>query len=220
MGLPIWLVAAQTAMQAVGAHQEAKAQERAYKAQAAAAEQNAAIEAKRAEQVAENYGQKQRALTDRMKLIRGQALAAAGASGLTGAGSVADILGASQEEYEKDSLNLLRSQRNDTWSSYVNKLKYLNQAEAARVSADNAKAEGRAKIFSTILGGAASIYDKVGAGRQEAPKMNFVSSEGWLDDREFSSYLQNNTWASGNMGVDFSTYKNKKNNPFAISFGG
>lgn len=218
MGLPIWLVAAQTVTQAVGAHQEAKAQEQAYKAQAAAAQQNAAIEAKKAEQIAEGYAKKQRSLTDRMRLASGQARAAAGASGLTGDGSVADILDASYDEYEKDSLNLLSQQRNDTWSSYVNRVNYLNQAEAARASALNAKAEGRAKVFSTILGGAASIYGMSGAGNQQTPKMNFVSSEGWLDDKEYGSYLQNNTWASGNMGVDFSTYKNRKNNPFIFSY--
>lgn len=176
MGASLWLLGAQTVMQAVGAHQEAKAQEKAYKAQAAAAEQNAAIEAKKAEQVAENYAKKQKQLTDRMRLVKGQALAAAGASGLSAGGSIADILGASQEAYEQDSLNLLSAQRNDTWSSYVNKVNYLNQAEAARVSAHNAREEGKAKIFSTLLGGAASIYGasagtKSGASTGEWEKM-------------------------------------------------
>ena len=73
MGLPVWLMAAQTVSQVMGQHEQAKAQERAYKAQAQAAEQNAAIEAKKAEQVAEAYAQKQRSLTDKMRLVRGQA---------------------------------------------------------------------------------------------------------------------------------------------------
>jgi hypothetical protein len=158
MGLPVWLMAAQTVSQVMGQHEQAKAQERAYKAQAQAAEQNAAIEAKKAEQVAEAYAQKQRSLTDKMRMVRGQARAYAGASGGTDGGSIADIIGASQEEYEKDSLNLLRSQRNDTWSSYVNRVNYLNQQNAALTAAKNAKQEGRQKMFATILGGASSIY--------------------------------------------------------------
>jgi hypothetical protein len=181
MGLPIWLMAAQTAMQAVGAHQEAKAQERAYKAQAQAAEQNAAIQAKKAEQVAEGYAQKQRQLTDRMKLVRGQALAASGATGGTGAGSIADILNASQEEYEKDSMNLLSAQRNDTWSSYVNQVNYLNQQNAALAAAKNAKAEGRAKVFSTILGGAASIYGASGGSDSPTANTDYNLSE-WYNN--------------------------------------
>lgn len=206
-------------MQAVGAHQEAKAQEKAYKAQAAAAEQNAAIEAKKAEQVAENYAKKQKQLTDRMRLVKGQALASAGASGLSAGGSVADILGASQEAYEQDSLNLLSAQRNDTWSSYVNKVNYLNQAEAARVSAHNAREEGKAKIFSTLLGGAASIYGATaGAKNTVDTKNNFVASKGWVDDKEFTSIMNNNTWASGNMGIN--PYKKVKLSPNAITAGG
>lgn len=219
MGLPIWLMAAQTVSQVAGQHQQAKAQERAYKAQAQAAEQNAAIEAKKAEQVAEAYAQKQRSLTDKMRLVRGQARAYAGASGGTDGGSIADILSASQEEYEKDSLNLLRSQRNDTWSSYVNRVNYLNQQSAALTAAKNAKQEGRQKMFATILGGASSIYGAMNQAPSET-KMNFASDKGWMDNKEYSSYLTNNPWASGNMGVDFSSYKNMKKNPFAITFGG
>lgn len=164
MGLPVWLVAAQTLSNAMGVHDEAKAKENAYKQQAKVAEQNAAIEAKKAEMVAESYGQKQRQLTDKMRLVRGQARAFAGATGSTDGGSIADILGASQEEYEKDSLNLLRNQRTDTWSSYVNKVNYLNQQSAALKAADQAKQEGRQKMFATILGGASSIYGAMNGG--------------------------------------------------------
>lgn len=164
MGVPVWLMAAQTVSNVMGAHNEAKAQENAYKAQAKAAEQNAAIEAKKAEMVAESYGQKQRQLTDKMRLVRGQARAYAGATGTMDTGSIADILSASQEEYEKDSLNLLRNQRADTWSSYVNQVNYLNQQNAALTAAKNAKEQGRQKMFATILGGASSIYGAMNGG--------------------------------------------------------
>lgn len=138
--------------------QQYKAQEAAYKAQAEAAQQNANIVARQREQQAEAYAQKQGQLNDRMRLARGQALAAAGASGATGDGSVADILSSSEEQYEQDSLNLLQNQRNDSWSSYVNQVNYLNQANAYNTAAKNAVKQGRQKMFSTILGNAASIY--------------------------------------------------------------
>ena len=206
MGLPIWLMAAQTVSQVAGQHEQAKAQERAYKAQAQAAEQNAAVEAKKAEQVAEAYAQKQRSLTDKMRLVRGQARAYAGASGGTDGGSIADILSASQEEYEKDSLNLLRSQRNDTWSSYVNRVNYLNQQNAALTAAKNAKQEGRQKMFATILGGASSIYGAMnGAGADT--KNNYVSGTGWVNDDDYKSLMQNNGWTNTVYGIDMSKFK-------------
>jgi hypothetical protein len=206
MGLPVWLMAAQTVSQAMGQHEQAKAQERAYKAQAQAAEQNAAIEAKKAEQVAEAYAQKQRSLTDKMRMVRGQARAYAGATGGTDGGSIADILGASQAEYEKDSLNLLRGQRNDTWSSYVNQVNYLNQQSAALTAAKNAKQEGRQKMFATILGGASSIYGATrGAGTET--KNNYVSGTGWVNDDDYKSLMQNNGWTNTVYRIDMSKFK-------------
>lgn len=204
MGLPVWLMAAQTVSNVMGAHNEAKAQENAYKAQAKAAEQNAAIEAKKAEMVAESYGQKQRQLTDKMRLVRGQARAYAGATGTMDTGSIADILSASQEEYEKDSLNLLRNQRADTWSSYVNQVNYLNQQNAALTAAQNAKEQGRQKMFATILGGASSIYGAMNGGASANNNANsFIASQGWVNQDQYNSFANNNTWANAQLGVDF-----------------
>lgn len=53
------LMGLQTVMQLSGQHQQAKQQEQAYKAQAQAAQQNAAIMSRQREQQAEAYAQKQ-----------------------------------------------------------------------------------------------------------------------------------------------------------------
>ena len=162
---------------------EYKTQQRAYEKQADAARQNAAITARKNEQTADAYAQKQAQLNDRMRLARGQAAAQAGASGLTMDGSVIDILDSSYDEYTKDSLNLLRNQRNDTWSNYVNEVNYLNQASAYDNAAKLTRKQGHQKIFSTILGAAASAY-----------------GQGWLGGS--NSTTGQSSWASGSMDVN------------------
>ena len=152
------LLGAQMVSQIAGIRNEYKSQQRAYEAQEQAARQNAAIvEAQRSQQ-ADAYAQKQAQLNDRMRLVRGQAAAAAGASGFTAEGSVNDILDSSYDAYKKDSLNLLTQQRNDSWSQYVNQVNYLNQANAYDTAARNVRKQGHQKIFGTLLGAAATAY--------------------------------------------------------------
>lgn len=138
--------------------QEYKSQQRAYEAQEQAARQNAAIIDRQRSQQADAYAQKQSQLNDRMKLVRGQAAAAAGAGGFTATGSVNDILDSSYDAYQKDSLNLLSQQRNDSWSAYVNQVNYLNQANAYDSAARQVRKQGHQKIFGTLLGAAATAY--------------------------------------------------------------
>ena len=152
------LLGAQVVSNIASTRQEYKAQQRAYEAQEQAARQNAAIvEAQRSQQ-ADAYAQKQAQLNDRMKLVRGQAAAAAGAGGFTAEGSVNDILDSSYDAYKKDSMNLLSQQRNDSWSQYVNQVNYLNQANAYETAARNVRKQGHQKIFGTLLGAAATAY--------------------------------------------------------------
>ena len=152
------LLGAQVVSNIASTRQEYKAQQRAYEAQEQAARQNAAIvEAQRSQQ-ADAYAQKQAQLNDRMRLVRGQAAAAAGASGFTAEGSVNDILDSSYDAYKKDSMNLLSQQRNDSWSQYVNQVNYLNQANAYNTAARNVRKQGHQKIFGTLLGAAATAY--------------------------------------------------------------
>ena len=55
-------------------------------------------------------------------------------------------------------MNLLKSQRNDAWSNYADVVNFENQAAGARAARQNIAAQRKAAMFSTILGGAASIY--------------------------------------------------------------
>lgn len=138
--------------------QEYKSQQRAYEAQEAAARQNAAIAARQREQQADAYAQKQSQLNDRMRLVRGQAAAAAGAGGFTADGSINDILDSSYDAYKQDSMNLLSQQRSDSWSQYVNQVNYINQANAYDNAVRQVRKQGHQKIFGTLLGAAATAY--------------------------------------------------------------
>ena len=152
------LLGAQMVSQIAGIRNEYKSQQRAYEAQEQAARQNAAIAEAQRSQQADAYAQKQAQLNDRMRLVRGQAAAAAGAGGFTADGSVNDILDSSYDAYQKDSMNLLSQQRNDSWSQYVNQVNYLNQANAYDTAARNVRKQGHQKIFGTLLGTAAMAY--------------------------------------------------------------
>lgn len=152
------LMAAQTGLQLYGQNAQYHAQKAQYEAQQKQATLNAAIESHKQENLAENYAQKQKQLQSKYNVAVGRARAAAGASGLTGEGSVADVLDSSYEAYKQDSQNLLSSQRQDSWASYVNQVNYQNEANAYNQAKHQAKANRNFGYFNTILGAAASMY--------------------------------------------------------------
>ncbi len=137
---------------------QANAQASMYRAQADTAQQNARIENRRQEQIADNYAQQQEALRARQRLAEGAQRAETGAAGLNFAGSAMDILSSGYDAYNKDSMNLLMNQRNDNYSSRVAESNYINQANQANASAANVKRQAKMSGLATILGTAASVY--------------------------------------------------------------
>lgn len=208
--IALGLTALQGYTQYRAADAQADAQMAYYNAQADAAEQNARIQERKGEQIADQYLQQQQKLDDRRRLIRGQQAAAAGASGLAAGGSVLDVMGSSEDAYRQDSLNLLSNQRNDTWSNYVNVVNYQNQANAFRASAENAEQQGKANKFNTILGTAASMY---GIARDGGwfNKSSGGSNGGFVYQSQYSG-VQNSFSPSQYIGV-----VNKKNSPFTLN---
>ena len=196
-----------TGLQMAGQYQQSRAQAASYEAQAQAANQqaeaaraqaetqrrqaeadyqNARIQSRKGEQIAEQYGQQQRQLDEKRRLVIAQQNAAAGSSGIIGGlGSSLDIYGATNEAWEQDSLNLLANQRNATYDNYVQEVNLRNQGNAMTANAFNtdrqaqmldsqadnyrsqasaAKSAGNWAMFGTLLGGAASMYGMKGAG--------------------------------------------------------
>lgn len=159
-----------TGLQMAGQYQQSRAQAAAYNAQAEVAEQNARIQNRKGEQIAEQYAQQQRQMDAKRRLAVGQQVAAAGSSGIAaGIGSSLDILTATQNAWEEDSLNLLANQRNAMYDNYVTEVNQRNQASAARAQADAAKSAGNMAMFGTLLSGAASMYGMRSAGGSTAP---------------------------------------------------
>ena len=137
---------------------QASAQASMYRAQAEVADQNAHIERRKQEQIADAYAQKAAELRKERRLAEGRQRAAAGAAGIGMGGSQLDILTSGLEAYGLDQYNLLSNQRNDNFSSRVTETNYLNDANAARASASNVERQAKWQGLATILGTAASIY--------------------------------------------------------------
>ena len=142
-----------------------------YRAQAEAAEQNARVENRKQEQIADQYAQQAEKLRARQRIAAGRASASAGAAGIaSGSGSVLDILSSSEDAYREDQANLLNNQRNDNYASRVNQSNYLNQAGSYRASAKSVERQAKWNGISTILGTAASIVTGQSfGGGQSAP---------------------------------------------------
>lgn len=138
--------------------QQANAQASMYRAQAEAAEQNAKIENRKQEQIADNYAAQAEKLRSRRRLTEGSQRAQTGAAGLNFGGSAMDILSSSNEAYQQDQLTLLSNQRNDNYDSRVAESNYEAQAASSRAAASNVKRAARWQGLSTILGTAASVY--------------------------------------------------------------
>ncbi len=176
----IGLQAAQGVSQIVSTRQQTKAQVAYYQAQADAANQNARIADRQREQLSDKYLEEQKQLDSRRRLAIGQHAAEAGASGFTNTGSVQDMDSSAWGAWKDSSMNLLANQRNDAKSAYINQVNYINQANSAIASAKNARAQGKAAMFGTLLSTAASIYGTAknfgGAGNNAGTGTKITSS--------------------------------------------
>ena len=208
--LTLALTGLTTGLQVAGQYQQSRAQAAAYEAQAQAAYQNAKIQNKKGEIMAEQYAQQQRDLDARRRLVTGQQTAAAGASGISSTvGSPLDVYTASMEGWGQDTVNLLNNQRNDEWSNYVQEVNYRNQGNAARANAKAAKQAGNIAIASTLLGTAASMYGMRGAGSTGNTGGSVYAGPGtgsaaYLTgapaDSAFSAFTANSAgWSAGNI---------------------
>ena len=170
----------------------ARAQAEQQRQQAEASYQNARIQSRKGEQVAEQFAQKQQELDARRRLAIASNNAQMGAAGIvSGVGSGLDILTATNDAWEQDSINLLENQRNATYDNYVQEVNYRNQGNAQQAQAFNtdltaqqydrmsasyvdqakqAAKMGQIGMFSTLLGGAASMYGMASSAKQATTK--------------------------------------------------
>ena len=137
--------------------QQADTQAKAMRAQAEADEQNARIEGRKQEQIADNYAKEARDLRNRQRLAQGAQRAQAGAAGLGFSGSQEDILSSGLDAYTQDQATLLTNQRNDNYNSRVVQTNYINDANQKRAAADNVVSQAKGQLVPTLLSTAASI---------------------------------------------------------------
>lgn len=136
---------------------QADNQASALRAQADAEEQNARIEGRKQEQIADNYAQEAKNLRSRQRLAQGAQRAQAGAAGIDFSGSQQDLLSSSLQTYRDDQATLLANQRNDNYNSRVTQTNYLNAAAQNRAAANNVEDSARGQLLPTLLSTATSI---------------------------------------------------------------
>ncbi|BEU87823.1 hypothetical protein TAMA11512_12870 [Selenomonas sp. TAMA-11512] len=195
-----------------------EAQANAYRYQADAAEQNARIENKKQESIADKYAQEATELRRRRRLAEGEQRAQTGAAGLSFAGSSMDLLSASNEAYKEDQINLLTNQRYDNYASRIAESNYINQADQAHLSEANAHGNARTvrkaakwQGIGTLIGTAASIVGMSGGGQSPygtvSAKKDTISPFDFFDTQPMGpgkmDYLGNKgfDWRSNNEGI-------------------
>ena len=105
----------------------------------------------------DNTAREQGRLRAQRAIEAGKLRASSGAAGLSGTGSVGDLLSSGDEAYLTDQNTLLSNERNTTYDTKVSAANYQNQANAYNSAADNVKSQARRAGFITLLGTAASI---------------------------------------------------------------
>lgn len=168
--------------------QQAEAQADAYKAQAEADEQNARIEGRKQEQIADNYANEAKQLRSRQRLAQGAQRAQAGAAGIDFSGSQMDILSSSLDAYKNDQMTLLSNQRNDNYNSRVVQTNYLNDANQKRAAADNVVSSAKSQWLPTLLSTAASI---AGMPSNSSPSTSNASASSGIMGNATSVWSQN-----------------------------
>ena len=174
---------------------QANAQASMYRAQADAAAQNARIENRKQEQIADNYAQQQEALRARHRLAMGAQRAETGAAGLNFAGSAMDILSSGYDAYNKES-------------------NYINQANQANAAAGNVKRAARMAGFATILGTAASVYGAAQPWKNAGKAVNNMQAGVGARDMGYGTSAFYNSKTGYTFGTDYF-----KENPSFDSFG-
>lgn len=185
-----------------------RAQEADYRAQAEAQEQNARVEHRRQESIADAYAQEAVKLRAKRRLAEGKSIANAGAAGIGVGGSLSDLLSSGEEAYQQDQMNLLTNQRNDNYGSRVTERNYkvaranaLNQANASARAADNVEEQAKWAGMATILGTAASVF---GAGQPVGGSGSATGTSGGISITP--SNLGGNTsamWSNTSKGFSF-----------------
>ena len=156
------LMIAGTAIQAIGAIQQGRAQSAQYQSQANAQEYNARVSRSQAEAAGQQWSAREDEQRRQARQILGKQLAATAQSGVNLNGSAADIFRESMINAEQDALNI-RYEGEMTRTGLLNQAQMSDyEASASRSAAKSARRSGYMSAAAAIASGAFA-YSKLAA---------------------------------------------------------
>lgn len=151
--------------------QQGNAQAAAYEAQAATANQNAKIAAWQAEDTLKRGAGEEKKLRERGGQFAATQLSQLAASGQQVSGSALGVLQDTGMGIEQDADTLRLDFAKEKWGHDVQQVNYMNEADAARSSAKNAKKAGQIGALTSLMGAGVGVYAGLSAGAATGAKV-------------------------------------------------
>ena len=151
--------------------QQGNAQAAAYEAQANAANQNAKIAAWQAEDTLKRGAGEEKKLRERGGQFAATQFSQLAASGQQVSGSALSVLQDTGMGVEQDADTLRLDFAKEKWGHDVQQVNFLNEADAARSSAKNAKKAGRIGALTSLMGAGVGAYAGLSAGAPTGAKV-------------------------------------------------
>lgn len=139
---------------AYSAYASGKAQEAAYKANAAVKEQNARVEEAQADEALARGARKEHQFRQQAEQQAAAQESALAASGATLSGSALQAMGDTRIGIEEDVTAMQYGTAQERWSHQVQAVDFRNQARADRAAAKNARTAGLIGMGTSLLGSA------------------------------------------------------------------
>lgn len=158
----------QMSAQRKAANAQMVAQDRQMKAEQEQNALNAKLKARQAEQTAEAYARKQKEMNDRFKLIQGANAANAGASGVSSTtGSAWDVAEAANEQYVRNSRDILENQRNDIFGMEMEEFNLRKNANHIKRARQFNKQQYKSRMRSENIQSMLSLASSIGGMRHK-----------------------------------------------------
>jgi len=156
------LSVASTALGMAAANREAKATAAAYNSQAQTDEANARIARQQAEDAISRGQTEEDQLRQKATRFKASQKAAFAASGTdTTMGSAIDVITDTSFLSEQDAANVRYNASQQSLGFRQQANNYMFQARGNRAAAKNARTAGKMKMFSTLIGGATTMADRM-----------------------------------------------------------
>jgi hypothetical protein len=229
MGLSLIGTLASGAMSAYGAYSQGKSQEsqylwqaNQYERQAAVAENNRKMAQAQASEALDEGAREERRFRLQARQFQSSQEAKLAASGVTMSGSAANVLADTAQGIEEDAVTLRYNALKSKWGFDVEGTNWLNEANAARTSAETsrasargAKAAGWMGVGSSLLGTAASLWGQSEqSSARAAAKGNSItvdaSPNNYLDPWNYRGFNTVNA-AGGSVGKDYAAWMRRGN---------